>query len=138
MPGSEPRAISGIVVSGRGEGEIYVNIYAREFERRLGFRPYPGTLNVKLDPEETEKRIRLLSGTNPIVIPPPRGIPGLVRVHCHPAVIRGVKVFIVEPQVPGYDASIVELISQIYLREALGLKDGDMVEIILLAEHDYP
>ncbi len=40
----------GIVVSGMGEGAYYMSLdgYRKQFKERLGFEPYPGTLNVKL------------------------------------------------------------------------------------------
>jgi len=38
-------------VSGKGEGRFYSSKrkYAEQFSENLGFLPYPGTLNVKLD-----------------------------------------------------------------------------------------
>ena len=42
------RRTRGVVFSGRGEGSFYVSIYARSFEEVLGFRPFPGTLNIRL------------------------------------------------------------------------------------------
>ena len=40
----------GIVVSGMGEGAYYMALegYRKQFKEKLGFEPYPGTLNVKL------------------------------------------------------------------------------------------
>ncbi len=125
-------AIRGVVVSGKGEGELYVNLYAREFERILGFRPYPGTLNVRLlDSGEVKRRERILAEVKPLIIPPPRGFPGLSVVHCYSARLQGLEVFIVEPRIPGYDRSVAELIARDYLRGTLGLRDGDRVEILV-------
>jgi len=124
--------IRGVVVSGKGEGELYVNLYAREFERILGFRPYPGTLNVRLlDSGEVKRRERILAEVKPLIIPPPRVFPGLSVVHCYPARLQGLEVFIVEPRIPGYDRNVAELIARDYLRGTLGLRDGDMVEILV-------
>jgi riboflavin kinase len=39
---------SGIVLSGFGDGEHYVKIYMDKFEEVLKFKPYPGTLNLKI------------------------------------------------------------------------------------------
>ncbi|MGA7076322.1 MAG: DUF120 domain-containing protein, partial [Halobacteriota archaeon] len=53
--------LNGIIVSGLGEGRYYLSIrgYTKQFEERLGFTPYPGTLNIKLDDESAAARVRL-------------------------------------------------------------------------------
>src|ERR671925_2061691 len=40
----------GNVISGRGEGAYYMSLeaYRKKFKKKLGYEPYPGTLNVKL------------------------------------------------------------------------------------------
>ncbi|MEM4500973.1 MAG: DUF120 domain-containing protein, partial [Thermofilaceae archaeon] len=42
--------LTGRVFTGLGEGAYYIQIpfYMRQFEEKLGFKPYPGTLNLKL------------------------------------------------------------------------------------------
>jgi len=42
--------LQGFVFTGLGEGAYYLQIpyYARKFEEKLGFKPYPGTLNIRL------------------------------------------------------------------------------------------
>ncbi len=123
--------LRGRVASGKGEGEIYVNLYAREFERILGFRPYPGTLNVKLYPRYVELRVKSLREIRFLLVRPPRGLERLADVRCYPAAIRGMAVYLVEPRIPGYDKRVAELIAPVYLREALGLRDGDEAEILV-------
>ena len=45
-----PRKVSfeGVVSAGLGEGAYYVKEYEGRIFKRLGFKPYPGTLNVRL------------------------------------------------------------------------------------------
>src|SRR5919197_1426942 len=40
----------GIVISGMGEGAYYMSLdgYKKQFREKLGYEPYPGTLNIKL------------------------------------------------------------------------------------------
>ena len=40
----------GTIVSGMGEGAYYMSLdgYKKQFKEKLGYEPYPGTLNVKL------------------------------------------------------------------------------------------
>ena len=58
--------LEGIVTSGLGRGAIFISIdyYKIKIKEKLGFDPYPGTLNLKVDKEQTD----LLKEINPIRI----------------------------------------------------------------------
>ena len=49
--------LEGEVTSGLGKGKYYMSkqVYQEEFDDKLGFRPFPGTLNLKVDEEERKK-----------------------------------------------------------------------------------
>ena len=53
--------LSGTVVSGRGEGRKYVELewVKQQVKEKLGFDPYPGTLNLRLDEENVKRRVLL-------------------------------------------------------------------------------
>ena len=53
---------SGCIISGLGEGKYYLSLhgYTKQIEEKLGFSPYPGTLNVKLDRGSVTARTRLI------------------------------------------------------------------------------
>ncbi|GBC75130.1 hypothetical protein HRbin06_00444 [archaeon HR06] len=131
-----PRVIElrGKLFSGLGEGAYYVSLkgYREQFKNKLGFDPYPGTLNVKLlDP--IYKRIRReLMYVNSIII---EGFQDELRtygwVKCLLAElnnkIKGAVLTAFERT--HYDESVIEFIAPVNVREALKLKDGDEVEI---------
>jgi len=50
--------LSGVVTGGMGEGRHYITLpgYAEQFATRLGYEPFPGTLNVELDGESVRRR----------------------------------------------------------------------------------
>src|SRR5574337_1213272 len=50
--------LSGKVITGLGEGQYYISLdgYRMQFIEKLGFDPYPGTLNIRLDPPSIELR----------------------------------------------------------------------------------
>ena len=59
----EPETIglSGSVTSGMGEGRHYISLpgYMEQFEDRLGYAPFAGTLNLDLDAESVRARAGL-------------------------------------------------------------------------------
>jgi riboflavin kinase len=121
---------SGRVTTGLGEGRYYMRqpAYVQQFRRELGCVPYPGTLDIKLDPDARETR-DLLSKL------PSREIHGFKTrertfgpVKFFPAKMRGVKGAIVLPlRSPHRD--ILEFIAARNLRKTLKLKDGGRVEV---------
>lgn len=127
------RRTRGVVFSGRGEGSFYVSIYARSFEEVLGFRPFPGTLNIRLQ-ADIERFNECLERAGGVVVVPPK-IEGakLGEVLVFKArLIRGFDswdVFIVRPKITHYRSDVVEIVSKEYLRGELKIKDGDVVEI---------
>jgi riboflavin kinase, archaea type len=122
----------GKLVSGMGEGKYYTGHkgYADQFEKRLGFIAYPGTLNVEIEYIERNK-IRLLRSYGGIEIDEfqaeNRTFGGVV---CFKAIIDGRTGAIVLPKRSHY-ATVLECISPDNLRETLGLHDGDAVEIVV-------
>ncbi len=119
------------VFSGLGEGEFYVSIYAKGFRVKLGFTPYPGTLNTRLL-RDVDLFNKCLGKSPKTVIEPPR-IEGarLAPVEAYPAFMNGYPVWIVRPQITVYKRDVAELVADARLRDLFGLKDGDRVEIEL-------
>jgi riboflavin kinase len=125
----------GVVFSGVGEGAFYVSLYSRRFLEKLGFKPYPGTLNLRLL-ADVDAFNQCLSKANPIIVEPPV-IPGvrLGVVYVYPVEIQGYfnpHTFMVRPQITVYRGDVAELIADVSLREELGLDDGSKVRFRLL------
>ena len=122
----------GKVVSGIGEGRYYTEQsgYVDQFKDKLGFLPFPGTLNVEIEFVERNK-LRLLKDGKAIIInefKTKNRTFGAVR--CFKAKINGVDGAIVLPLRTHY-SNVLEFISEYYLRKKLKIKDGDLVEIII-------
>ena len=124
----------GTVFSGRGEGEFYVNLYARNIYRALGIRPYPGTLNIRLNEESIRKTRELLRGNPVFIIEPP--MEGYGRVYAWPGFIKCTRVYIIRPEKTVYREDVVELIAEDNLRELLGLKDSDVIKVLISLKKD--
>ncbi len=126
--------IRGKVFSGVGEGRYYVSLegYRKQFVEKLGFNPYPGTLNLRIPKEEMYFRNRL-EEENGILI---EGFKTKDRtfgeVKAFACRIGGIKGAVVIPKRTHYPKDIMEIIAPVKLREALNLKDGDFVEVEVL------
>lgn len=122
----------GKVVSGLGEGRYYTEQsgYVEQFKQKLGFVPFPGTLNVEIEYVERNK-LRLLKDHRAINIDEfktkNRTFGG---VRCFRAKIGGTDGAIVLP-VRSHYSNVLEFISQVFLREKLSLEDGDGVKIVI-------
>ena len=124
----------GRVISGLGEGAFYISLegYRRAIEEKLGFTPFPGTLNIKLDPQYLPYR-RYLDGLPGIVIPGfTNGLRTYGGVKAFKAKINGVEGAVVMPERTHHPTDVIEIIAPVKLRDALNLKDGDIVEVEIL------
>ena len=123
--------IKGRVFTGKGEGAYYMSQkgYSEQIKKKLGFSPYPGTLNLKLESFEELNKLILLYNTPSVVL---KGFSTHERafgdVSCYPVKVEGVSnSFLVRSDRTTYDFMTVELISDKNLRKAMNLSDGDDV-----------
>ena len=125
---SEP-VIRGIVESGMGEGRYYLSKreYAKQIEEIFGFRPYEGTLNLRLSPEELVNYRSFLPDAKIIhgFISEGRTFGDVLGI---PAEIEGIECALITPKRTHY-SDVVEIIAPVKLRDALSLKDGDEVKL---------
>ncbi|HEV2316427.1 MAG TPA: DUF120 domain-containing protein [Thermoplasmata archaeon] len=130
--GPSKLAIRGTVASGLGEGRYYLSQpgYVVQFAERLGYSPYPGTLNVKLGGPEL-LRISSVKDWRGIRID---GFSASGRTFggatCHAARLGGRPGHLITPD-RTHHTDVVEFIAPEFLRGALQLKDGDSVEVEL-------
>lgn len=138
MEKSFPPSITfeGVVFSGMGEGVYYTSVegYRRQFIEKLGFAPYPGTLNLKLRTEYDVKARSELDGYPAIEV---EGFRDANRtfgsVRCYPVILNNkVKGALISAGRSHYDASVIEIVAPVFLRRHLGLKDGHKVKVEVL------
>ena len=139
MEGNESVELVGSVVSGLGEGRYYVSRegYVRQFREKLGFVPYPGTLNLLLRDGSVVLR-RRLDARSGIKIESftaeGRTFGGSKCFFCE--ILRdgcdGVQCAVVIPERTHYPDNVVEIISPVNLREKLGLEDGDELRVKIM------
>jgi len=129
--------IEGYVFSGYGEGAYYISRegYKKQFVEQLGFNPYPGTLNLKLTSEYDLKIAKELEFYPSIII---KGFQNKNRtygpVRCLQVLINNrIKGAIVLALRSHYDTSVLEVISPVFLRGKLKLKDGHKVRLEIIS-----
>ncbi len=127
--------ISGILFSGFGEGAYYISHdgYKKGFINKLGFEPFPGTLNLRLSGEDLNKK-KMIETNQLITIDGfSNGSRSFGTVKCCKVLINDeIDGAIVLALRTHYGDDVVEIISSHNLREELGLTDGDKVKITIL------
>lgn len=124
--------ITGRVFTGLGEGAYYTQIpyYVRQFEEKLGFRPYPGTLNLRLISKDDLLKRALIERAAGIEIEGfSDGRRSYCGARCIKAWIDGEEVAIIFIERTHHPRDVIEIMAPLCLRERFGLKDGDVVSV---------
>jgi riboflavin kinase len=124
--------LEGKVFSGSGEGAKFVRLpwVKEQIAEKIGFVPYDGTLNIKLEKNSLALKKSFLNEVKPICISPAEGF---CRGTCFKAIFMSEsECAVVIPEVHGYPEDVIEIIAPVNLRERFQLKDGDMIKIEVL------
>jgi riboflavin kinase len=122
--------LQGVVTSGLGEGKYYITQqgYMNQFVDKLWFKPFEGTLNIKISGRDLNK-FELIKSLDGIPID---GFQDAGRTFgkgkCFLCDIQGTECAIMVPNRSHYE-NVIEIISKHFLRDRLKLKDGDVIEI---------
>jgi riboflavin kinase len=125
--------LKGTIISGMGEGAYYMSMkgYTKQFKSKLGYIPFPGTLNVKLNDKKFTEAKRELDTHQGIMI---NGFSDGKRtygwVKCYPAKINStVDGMMITLERTHYDDSIIELISKTNIKKTAKLSNGSSISI---------
>jgi riboflavin kinase len=120
--------LKGTVAAGVGGGKDYLDgqPVKQAIEAVVGFKPFSGTLNVRLSEESALKRLELHQDKEDGIRPQVGSFPGaLIKARIGPFDCA-----IIHPEDPGYPEDIIEVIAPVNLREKLNLSDGSQVIIV--------
>lgn len=124
--------LAGTLVSGSGEGRYYVaqRGYTRQFRSKIGYVPFPGTLNVRLDADSAASLGGLDASRGALIEGFADGERTYGWVRCYSSTINGrVPCDLLRLERTHHDGSIVELIAPSNLRRRLRISDGSAVRI---------
>ena len=138
--GTKPVELVGTVTDGMGEGRHYITLsgYMEQFRSKLGYEPFPGTLNVALTGSGVRARSALSTHKSVRI----EGWEDEERTYgpadCYPARVLAVDgedgrsyddAHAIVPERTHHDESRLEVIAPDKLRDALGLDDEEPVAV---------
>ena len=124
--------LKGKVVSGAKKAAFFTQLdwVLQQCSEKLGFKPFPGTLNIEILPEsllasesiQEEKGIELIPHD-----------PTFCTAQVLPVSIEGIDaaVIIPEEKVRMHGKNIIEVIAPVSLKDALNIDDGDTVTLTI-------
>ena len=116
----------GKVTSGLGKAGNFMqkDTYKKQYKNKLGFEPYPGTLNIIVE-EDNLDNIKEMKNSCPNIIKPDQDFGAVKYITAKlENIITGAIVF---PAKTTHEEHYLEFIARDNLREKLNLSDGDKV-----------
>jgi CTP-dependent riboflavin kinase len=121
----QPMLFTGEVFSGSGNNGKHAVRFIDEIAEVLGYRPFPGSLNLKTEIKDLRQRL------GPWIsqyIDPSRG-PNKGDYQLWPARFGGIEGHVMVPGKRGHGSHCIELVAPVGLRETLNLEDGSKVSV---------
>lgn len=119
----------GKVYTGKGEGKKFIELawVQKQIQQKLGFTPYPGTLNIRLNRESLTLKKKLDKAEHFEIVPET----GYCRGILIKAKIMNLDCGIIMPVVPKYASDVLEVVAPVHLRQKLHLADNSEATVIL-------
>jgi len=127
--------LKGTLISGMGEGAYYMSLkgYTKQFKTKIGYIPFPGTLNILLDKkihQETIKQFESMDGIKIDSFSDGKRTYGWVKCF-HAKINKSIDCELIILERTHHDNSIIELISKVCIRKSGKLKDGSQITITI-------
>lgn len=122
--------ITGKIISGAKQGAVFTQLdwVQEQCLEKLGFAPWPGTLNLEISMDHVAliEELKVKEGRE-LVSPDADYCSG----HVFPVSIEGVPAAVVLPaeDVRVHEINIIEIIAPQFLKQTLGIKNGDWVSL---------
>lgn len=131
LEGVRELEFKGKIIKGMGEGSYYISLegYKKQFIDKLGFEPYPGTLNIKLDDRYKNVKgiLRMYPGIFIEGFRDEKRTYGWVR--CYKADIEGIEGAVLILERTHYDDSVIEAIAPVRIMDKLKIDYGSSIKV---------
>ena len=126
---AEKEELTGTIAKGIGEGRYYVSLpgYQNQFKEKLGFKAYPGTLNLRVKQSEALEFISSLEAAEISGFETKDRTFG--KLTGYKIRINGIKGAIIIPERSRHEEDIIEAIAPVNLKQKLKLKDNSKLTI---------
>ncbi len=125
--------ITGKIVSGAGEGAFFTRIdwVLQQCKEKLGFKPFPGTLNLEVASDDLSKIANLDQGKGIELNSPD---PEFCNAKAFPVKLGKINAAIIMPEekVRIHAENIIEIIAPLNIKTTLNVKDGALLNIVIL------
>jgi len=121
----------GTITSGLGKGAVFLSIdyYKNSIREKLGFGPYPGTLNLEIGKGQ---QIQLRAMTSIRIESFKKNGKAYGGASCYKIKINGIDAAIIVPDLTEHEESMIEIVAPVNLKSELKVDDGDKVKIELV------
>lgn len=136
MKGSRDILVRGVVFSDLGRAGEFLGLgWVRDAIReRVGFDPYPGTLNLRVRGEDLGRWEQVRRRPGKILLPSPD--PAFCSAFLLTGSLRGwrgpepgERVAVVAPEVEGYPGDKLEVVAAVSLKRTRSVRDGDELTV---------
>lgn len=122
--------LTGKIVSGAREAGFFTQLdwVQEQCKTKLGFKPYPGTLNLEINKEKWSV-VEALKDEEGITLIPPD--PKFCVGRALPLTVGGIRGALIIPSedVNIHGKNVLEVMAPVRLKDALGVEDGDSVTL---------
>ena len=129
---SNKRVLKGRVVSGAKKAAFFTQLdwVLEQCSEKLGFKPFPGTLNIEILPESLLDAESIQEEKGIELVPPD---PTFCTAQVLPVSIEEVDaaIIILPEKVRVHGRNIIEAIAPMSLKDALNIDDGDTVSLTI-------
>lgn len=122
--------LTGKVFSGLKQAQEYLKLqpYQEKIEQAVGFKPFAGTLNLRVNPKDLIQLKTKVMNPKTIEQFEHQG-ETMSKLDIYPVKVENIESAYINIEITDYGNDVMEIIAQENLRNKLNLKDGDKLEV---------
>lgn len=125
--------VKGVIYTDLGKAADFIQVdwVRRQFEEKLAIDPFPGTLNLRADDDQSLACLKSLREMAGIEISPQEE--DFCTAKCFKVLVEGkIPGALILPHVADYPMEKMEIVAPVSIKQTLGVKDGDLLSLEIL------